>query len=81
MNTNYRKYCEYCYVALDDRHQLNGWYVGAFLGIGRDLEIALFGLFLLKTVDVDHIKGVFKSFLKDKDKKPQTFITYKNNYF
>lgn len=60
MSSNYKRYGDCVYVALDDRNQLNRWYTGAFLGVGRDMEIVLFGLFLLKTVDVEHLKGLFK---------------------
>lgn len=41
---------------------MNRWYVGAFLGVGRDMELTLFALFLVKTIDVDHIKGLMKLF-------------------
>jgi hypothetical protein len=52
MSSNYKRYGECCYIALDDKHQFNRWFVGAMLGMGREMEQVLFGLFLLKTVDV-----------------------------
>lgn len=63
MVANYKRYGECCYIALDDRHQLNRWYVGAFVGVGRDMELTLFSLFLMKAVDVDHLKGLIKMYL------------------
>ena len=37
MTANYKKYGDCCYIAVDDRHQFNRWFVGAFLGVGRDM--------------------------------------------
>jgi len=36
--------------------------VGAFLGMGRHMELILLGLFLLKTVDTEHLTGLFRIF-------------------
>ena len=50
------------------------------MGIGRDMELTPFALFLLKTVDVEHIKGMLKTFFKTVQRKPQTIVT-ENAFF
>lgn len=37
MTQNYKKYGEVCFIAVDDRRQINRWNVGGLMGIGRDL--------------------------------------------
>lgn len=81
MIINYQKYGECCYIPLDDRYQLNKWFVGAFLGVGRNMEIIPFGLFLLKAIDVDHVKGLFKTFFSTITIKPASIITQDAFYF
>lgn len=81
MNKNNRKYGECCYVALDSIHQLNRWSVGAFLGMGRHMELVLLGLFLLKTVDTEHLTGLLKIFFTSLDKKPKTIVTTSEYYY
>lgn len=51
MAINYKKYGESCFLAIDDRRQVNRWHLAALLGIGRDMELTLFGLCLMKSVD------------------------------
>jgi hypothetical protein len=81
MSINYKRYGECCYIAIDDRHQVNRWYVGAFLGVGRDMELIVFGVFLLKSVDADHLKGLIKMYLGSVEVKPLTIITQLSYYF
>lgn len=63
MAANYRKYGECCYLTVEEKHHLNRWYVGAIMGLARDMELTTFGIFLMKTVDSDHLKGVLKGFI------------------
>ena len=42
------------------------------------MELTAFALFLVKTVDVEHIKGMLKTFLKTVQRKPQSIITEDN---
>jgi len=51
------------------------------MGIARDMELTTFGIFLVKSVDSDHLKGVLKNFLASIDQKPQTFITQSHFYY
>lgn len=81
MANNYKRYGECCYIAVDDMHKLNRWSVGAFLGVGRDMELVLFGLFLLKSVDSDHFKGLIRMFMKGLEVKPITIVTHNAPYF
>ena len=81
MTSNYKRYGECCYIALDDKHQFNRWFVGAILGMGREMEQVLFGLFLLKTVDVEHIKGLLRMYLTSVEVKPLTIVTQATYYF
>lgn len=62
MAVNYRKYCQTCFLAIDDKRTINRWYIGAILGLDRNMEMTLFGLFLMKTVDEEHLAGVLKKF-------------------
>jgi hypothetical protein len=70
MIVNYKKYGQSCFIAVDDRRPLNRWNVGAFMGINRDMELSLFGLFLLKTADSEHLKGIIRTFLNKMEDKP-----------
>ena len=46
------------------------------MGIARDMQPCLFALFLLKTVDADHIRGMLKTFFKTVlENQPETIIT------
>ncbi len=75
MTVNYRKYNESCFLAIDDHRQINRWHVGGIMGIGRNMEMSLFALFLMKSVDEDHLRGVLKLFFTVNEAKPQTFVT------
>lgn len=50
------------------------------MGVGRDMELTLFGLLLLKTADSDHLKGILRAFFNKMELKPQTVVT-QNSYF
>ncbi len=45
------------------------------------MEQVLFGLFLLKTVDVEHIKGLMRIYLTSVEVKPLTIVTQATYYF
>lgn len=62
MTENYKKYAQSCFIAVDEQHQVNRWHVGGLLGVGRDMEMSLFALVLLKSVDEEHLKGMLKLF-------------------
>ena len=66
---------------MEDRQDVNRWYVGALMGIGRDMELTLFGVFLMKTVDSDHLKGMLKVFFRMVENKPQVIVTQNNYYY
>lgn len=50
------------------------------MGVGRDMELTLFGLLLLKTADSDHLKGILRAFFNKMELKPQTVVT-QSSYF
>ena len=80
MKNNYKRYGESIFIAVEEKNHFNRWYVGGLMGIGRDMQLSLFGLFLLKTVDCDHLKGMLKNFFTSVETKPASIIT-ENIYF
>ena len=81
MAASYKKYGECCYLTVEEKQYVNRWYVGAIMGIARDMELTTFGIFLLKAVDSEHLKGVLKVFLGSVDQTPQTFINQSHFYY
>jgi hypothetical protein len=75
MANNYKKYGESVFFSVEEKSHINRWFVGAIMGIGRDLELSLFALFLTKTIDSDHLKGVLKIFFGSTEIRPQVIIT------
>ena len=76
MESNYKKYGDTCFLAVEDKGSINRWHVGALMGIGRDMDMCLFGLILVKAADVDHLKGMLTTFFKTVlQYLPKTIIT------
>jgi hypothetical protein len=51
MAASYKKYGECCYISVEEKHHINRWFVGAIMGVARDMELTTFGIFLMKIVD------------------------------
>lgn len=75
MAANRLRFGEVCYIALDDRRQLSKWFAGAAMVVGRDMTMLPVALFLLKTVDVDHVKGLLRSLLALDAFAPASLVT------
>jgi hypothetical protein len=75
MGANRLRFGEVCYIALDDRRQLNKWFAGAAMVVGRNMTMLPVALFLVKTIDVDHVKGLLKSLLALDNFAPATLVT------
>jgi len=51
--------------------------------VGRTIDIVPFGLFILKTVDTEHIKGLLKAYFGNStiSQKPMTIVTKQASFF